>query len=181
MTSTTTMRVYVGTYHKYNSGSIKGAWLDIADYADKDEFMEKCAEIHSDESNAEFMFQDYEGIPDNLISESSISEDVWVLSEIESELGANAYEDFLYFMENGWHGKDDDIETIKDRFDECYRGRYGSKKEFADELASEMGYFDAMEKAGISTNYFDSQAFARDLFMDGYYFVAATGAVFSDC
>ena len=27
--------VYVGTYGKYNNGSLFGAWLDLSDYADK--------------------------------------------------------------------------------------------------------------------------------------------------
>ena len=35
-------RVYVGTYNKYNNGSLFGKWLDLSDYSDKDEFMEAC-------------------------------------------------------------------------------------------------------------------------------------------
>ena len=30
-------RVYVGTYGKYNNGSLFGAWLDLSDYSDKEE------------------------------------------------------------------------------------------------------------------------------------------------
>lgn len=30
-------RVYVGTYNKYNSGSLFGKWLDLSDYSDKDD------------------------------------------------------------------------------------------------------------------------------------------------
>ena len=37
-------RVYVGTYGKYNNGSLFGAWLDLSDYADKEEFYEACRE-----------------------------------------------------------------------------------------------------------------------------------------
>ena len=33
-------KVYVGTYHKYNSGSIQGEWLDLTDFANKDDFLE---------------------------------------------------------------------------------------------------------------------------------------------
>ena len=51
--------VYVGTYGKYNNGSLLGAWLDLSDYADKEEFYEACRELHKDEEDAEFMFQDY--------------------------------------------------------------------------------------------------------------------------
>ena len=63
-------RVYVGTYNKYNSGSLFGKWLDLSDYSDKDEFMEACRELHKDDQDPEFMFQDYENIPEALISES---------------------------------------------------------------------------------------------------------------
>ena len=27
--------VYVGTYAKYNNGSLSGAWLNLSDYSDK--------------------------------------------------------------------------------------------------------------------------------------------------
>ena len=33
-------RVYVGTYARYNNGSLFGKWLDLSDYSDKDEFLE---------------------------------------------------------------------------------------------------------------------------------------------
>ena len=33
-------KVYVGTYAKYNNGSLSGAWLDLSDYSDKEEFYE---------------------------------------------------------------------------------------------------------------------------------------------
>lgn len=32
--------VYVGTYAKYNNGSLSGAWLNLSDYSDKEEFYE---------------------------------------------------------------------------------------------------------------------------------------------
>ena len=38
--------VYVGTYSKYNRDSIGGAWLDLEDYGDKDEFMKARQELH---------------------------------------------------------------------------------------------------------------------------------------
>lgn len=31
-------QIYVGTYAKYNNGSIFGKWLDLSDYSDKNEF-----------------------------------------------------------------------------------------------------------------------------------------------
>lgn len=80
--------VYVGTYAKYNSGSLFGKWIDLDDYSSKEEFYEACHELHSDESDAEFMFQDWENIPlgDQLIGESWIDDKVWeILESIDDE------------------------------------------------------------------------------------------------
>ena len=70
-------RVYVGTYAKYNSGSLAGKWLDLIDYKDKAEFIAACKALHKDEADPELMFQDYEGIPSWMISESHIDAEVW--------------------------------------------------------------------------------------------------------
>ena len=35
-------KIYVGTYRKYNEGSLFGKWLTLSDYSDKDEFYEAC-------------------------------------------------------------------------------------------------------------------------------------------
>ncbi len=53
-----TMRVYVGTYAKYNDGNLFGKWFDLEDYTDLDEFYEACADLHADEEDPELMFQD---------------------------------------------------------------------------------------------------------------------------
>ena len=42
--------VYVGTYAKYNNGSLFGAWLDLSDYSDKEEFYEACRELQDRKS-----------------------------------------------------------------------------------------------------------------------------------
>lgn len=80
-------KVYVGTYAKYNNGSLSGAWLDLSDYSDKKEFYEACRELHKDEEDAEYMFQDYENIPEALISENffALRDAVEDLSDTEQE------------------------------------------------------------------------------------------------
>ena len=80
-------KVYVGTYAKYNNGSLSGAWLDLSDYSDKEEFYEACRELHKDEEDAEYMFQDWENVPEGLIGESWISENFFALRD--------AVEDFV--------------------------------------------------------------------------------------
>ncbi len=58
--------VYVGTYAKYNNGSIAGAWIALAGCKDYDDFLAKCREIHKDERDPEFMIQDTSAMPDGL-------------------------------------------------------------------------------------------------------------------
>jgi len=59
-------RVYVGTYRKYNEGSLAGGWLDLADYAKYGDFLKACRDLHKSERDPEFMIQDTEGFPDGL-------------------------------------------------------------------------------------------------------------------
>lgn len=54
-------------------------------------------------------------------------------------------------------------EDFEDRFAEAYIGEYWSEKEVAEVWAEEMGWYDAMENAGIDPSYFDVEAFANDL------------------
>ena len=62
--------VYCGTYHKYNNGSIDGAWLDLSTFKDAADFFATCKDLHDDEADPEYMFQDYQGFPDWMYRES---------------------------------------------------------------------------------------------------------------
>jgi hypothetical protein len=59
-------RVYVGTYGKYNSGSIAGGWISLNDCKDYGAFLSKCHALHKRERDPEFMIQDREDFPDGL-------------------------------------------------------------------------------------------------------------------
>lgn len=69
--------VYCGTYNKYNNGSIEGAWIKLAEYPSKKKFLEACKELHKDEPDPEFMFQDWENIPTSMVGEGYIEDEVW--------------------------------------------------------------------------------------------------------
>ena len=78
------MKLYVGTYAKYNKGSLYGKWFDLDKYKNAEEFEAACRKFHSDERDPEFMFQDVETDPGcdwqrGLYSESSIPRDYWRL------------------------------------------------------------------------------------------------------
>jgi len=74
-------KLYCGTYGKYNNGSIAGKWMDMTEYEDAEEFFKACAELHKDEHDPEFMFQDFECFPENLYSESMGTKDVEAIIE----------------------------------------------------------------------------------------------------
>ena len=55
--------IYVGTYKKYNNGSIQGAWFDLTKFDCLEDFIEACEELHDDEDDPELMYQDFENFP----------------------------------------------------------------------------------------------------------------------
>jgi len=127
----TTPRLYVGTYAKYSSGSIAGAWLDLEDYSDKEEFYEACAELHKDEKDPEFMFQDFEGFPKDLYSESEIDGEIWEWINLEEE------DRKLCAMFTEATGADL-LEALAS-FQDSFYGTADSPADFAENLAEECG------------------------------------------
>lgn len=123
------MRVYVGTYAKYNAGSLEGAWLDLADYTDKDEFLEDCRELHKDEDDPEFMFQDTEEVPGGLVTESSVSPECWEVLKAYDEYDEGAVNAYLYLFSE-WNEAD---------FQDRYRGEFDSWEKMAEELMDDTG------------------------------------------
>ena len=101
VSSDNTISVYVGTWGKYNGGSLHGEWIDLSRFATPEEFKKYCHEkLHGDEPDAELMFQDVEG-------------PAWVHSVI-SEYGMN------YDMVWGWLGLDDWEKPVVDGYIEMY-------------------------------------------------------------
>lgn len=68
-------KVYVGTYAKYNNGSIDGAWIALAGCKDYEDFLAQCRKTHSDECDPEFMIQDTDEMPDGLTCMEWMSRD----------------------------------------------------------------------------------------------------------
>ena len=158
-----TPAIYCGTYAKYNNGSIFGKWFNLDEFADKDEFIEACLELHGDEDDPELMFQDWENIPGDLCSESSVSEKVWEYMDACEEYDQGAVDAYLNIF---W-------EWDKDAFEERYCGSgYREFVDYAEELFDECY---AHECPDFLRGYIDVERFARDLemdytFMDGYVF-----------
>ena len=131
--STTTITepsLYVGTYAKYNAGNLKGAWLDLSDYSDRDSFLEACAELHADESDPELMFQDFSGFPRSWYSESSAPPEIlWEWLELDEREQAA----FALFADHQGDG------ASIDDFRDDYAGTADSEADFAEQTAEECG------------------------------------------
>ena len=67
-------KVYVGTYGKYNRGSIAGGWVSLLDCKDYRAFLSKCRALHRGERDPEYMIQDTEDFPDGLSCMEWLSE-----------------------------------------------------------------------------------------------------------
>ena len=124
-----TPKIYVGTYKKYNEGSLFGKWLELDDYSDKDDFLTACHELHKDEEDPELMFQDFENIPDAWICESWVSEDVWPWMELDEDDRTL----LQIYQEN--HDSDATLEDAQ----EAFNGVHSSEADFCEELANDIG------------------------------------------
>ena len=114
--------LYVGTYAKYNDGSIFGKWLNLSDYSDSSEFFEACKELHKDEEDPEYMFQDHENVPSHLYSECMGEKEIDRLIEYNKVLeltenwddsdwlnAYNTYCDYMNYNDDVIYSFDDDF------------------------------------------------------------------------
>jgi len=120
--------IYVGTYEKYNNGSIDGAWISLEGH-DKESFYKEIKELHKDEADPEFMFQDYECFPKDFYGESGLDERIWEWLELNEE------ERKLVAMYAEAVGGDFDLSEAQD----CFHGTFESEAEFAENFSDQMG------------------------------------------
>lgn len=83
-------RVYVGTYGKYNRGSLAGGWVSLKECKDYQAFLRKCRALHRGERDPEYMIQDSEDFPDGLdcmewLSEQDFNDVIAVCKEEAEE------------------------------------------------------------------------------------------------
>jgi len=93
-------RVYVGTYGKYNRGSLKGGWVSLLECKDHQDFLRKCKALHRGERDPEYMIQDVEDFPDGLecgewLSEEDFNDVIQACREEQQEEQGASLEDRL--------------------------------------------------------------------------------------
>ena len=145
-------KIYVGTYEKYNNGSIEGAWLDCEDYADHAEFIEACEALHAAESDPELMFQDFEDFPKDFYGESSIDARLWGFLGLDT----GDREIVTAWLSENSLSKNEDLQSIVDSF----TGRYVSWADYAEEITNDcnkipdyLQFYIDWEKMGRDMSY----------------------------
>ena len=159
------MKLYVGTYAKYNNGSLEGEWLDLDDYADAEEFEEACLELHKDEEDPELMFQDCDCEHDwerKLYAERSIPSEYWT---IRDALDRSYIDDDVFDAWANVTSEDIDEDAVK-KCEEQYCGQM-SGEDYAEQLCEDCGYLSKDIPSIISCN-IDWTGVWRDLTYDGY-------------
>jgi len=152
-------RIYVGTYHKYNSGSIKGAWLDLESYGDTESFVEACKELHKDESDPELMFQDFQGFPRSFYSESP---DTGKLDALFAWLELDDEDrELLAVYQDNVVDSDADIEQAR----EAFLGKFNRPEDWAADWLEQTGELEQIPER--LRYYFDYEAYARDARIGG--------------
>lgn len=168
------IQIYVGTYKKYNEGSLYGKWLKLTDYSSCEDLYAAMRDLHKDEHDPEFMFQDYE-VPAvlqqmNLISESYISPHIYeVLEEIQNAEHnlqvVSAYVDCFGYYCNS-------ILELLEKISDSYEGEFDNDEDFTENLLTQTGCIPSDLPAYV---YIDWKSTARDVMMDysasdGHYF-----------
>lgn len=150
--------LYVGTYAKYNAGDLAGVWISLQACEDKDSFLEVCRTLHGDEEYPELMYQDFQHFPKELYSECGGVDDLYTYIEaLKICDNPDAFAAFLSI---------NDVDTLCN-FEESFEGKFDLPVDFAYYL---VDVNNILENAGELANYFDYEAYARDLFIKSYDF-----------
>lgn len=76
--------IFVDTVFSVESGAGGGTWFHVADYATMSELLTDCADWFSDEAHPEYVYTDWNGIPDSLIKRTWLCPNLF---EIRNALG----------------------------------------------------------------------------------------------
>ena len=178
-------RIYVGTWAKYNAGSLSGEWLALKDYDNYSELCEVMRAIHEDEIDPEPMIQDYEDFPEGFsVVSGSLSEEEYndimkaCKEEEEEEESAGAEEEeeetpSTESTEEETSGAEEESQTAVTvcKYSEKAIAVIGDTRPFADVLRANGGRFNARLSCGAGWIF---QATKRDTIIEALKAAGAT-------
>ena len=187
MTYEAEQRVWIGSLERYNAGELIGRWFDLEDFSSARE-LEQAARAHILARVGKLAHQFRRWASNDNGRYTDPTEELWIFDHeglIGSEMGIGEAWSQWETLEAIDEGQRAAFQAYAehigaayadaDNFEEAYAGEWRSEEEYADELAEELGLVN--ESAGGSWHYFDSEAFARDLFMGDYFSVDSPGGV----
>ena len=173
-------RIYVGTWAKYNAGSLSGEWLALRDYDNYSELCEVMRAIHEDEIDPEPMIQDCEDFPEGFsVVSGSLSEEEYndimkaCKEEEEEEESAGAEEESTESTEEETPGNEEESQTAVTvcKYSEKAIAVIGNTRPFADVLRANGGRFNARLSCGAGWIF---QATKRDCIIEALKAAGAT-------
>lgn len=160
-------RVYVASLADYNAGRLHGRWIDANQ--DAEEILEEVRAMLAESKEPvaeEWAIHDYEGFEGLTLSEYESFEKVAELGQAIGEHGP------AYAAYAGHVGTD---YATPEGFEAAFMGEWDSEKDYAYSLADDIDLFHDVPEDSPARTYFDYDAWARDLFLDGYSSVEAPG------
>jgi len=177
ITATDNPRVWVGSLAGYNAGRLVGAWVDLTNksaaevWDEARELMRPQIAGWMTEAEAfdECTCMDTDNLAGLVHGECSIEEAVAaaeLIGSLPSWVPLSAVTAYVLIYSDLSIGVKD---FSLSEFEDAYRGEYSSEQDYAEQLIDDTGMLDAMPEN--LRNYFDYEAFTRDMFMDGYSFI----------
>lgn len=176
-------RIYVGTWAKYNAGSLSGEWLALKDYDNYSELCEVMRAIHEDESDPEPMIQDCDDFPEGFsvvsgsLSEEEYNDILKACKEEEESAGAEEEETpSTEGTEEETPGNEKESQTAVTvcKYSEKAIAVIGNTRPFADVLRANCGRFNARLSCGAGWIF---QATKKDIIVES---LKAAGAAVSE-
>lgn len=185
-TNTERFLIYVASLSDYNAGILHGAWIDFDQLDNIDAVVPAIQRMLEASPTAkatgqpakEWAIHDYEGWCGLDIDENDYPASLWLRYETLSSLLEEGYSPDAIRDYAEWAGADGFDDPFKNAFEEAYAGQYESELEFAEEWVEDTGVL--ANVPDFLLNYFDYDAFARDLFMTDYH-MSDSGHVFRTC
>lgn len=171
-TLTTTPRIYVACLASYNNGILHGRWIDAdQDAGDIHAEIAAMLNVSPEPSAEEWAVHDYEGFGQISLTEWPDIERVSAMAQLIVEHG-----DAFTIWYQSQDGDSFDTSDLEEKFLEQWQGAHDSETAFAEELLESGGQLS--EYPAWIRNYFDFEAYARDLRLNGdFSFVRHQGQV----
>lgn len=152
------INIYVGTYHKYNCGSIRGKWLELP--LTDEELKSELDWIADTEIDPEFMIQDFETDLNIKIEECDNIEELNELARRTNNWSETQKEVFGCMVDDWSADTDDAIEKVDDY--EYWYIDGDNDTQLAENYIDEMGGLQHLDRETLE-RYFDFESFGRNL------------------